>query len=215
MVAAIVLAAGMSTRMGGDVPKQLLPWGRRTVVQEVLDTLIQASIPASHIVVVVGHARQAVEKAVAAYGAQPVFNRDYATGEMLTSLKVGLQVLPPACAGTLVALADQPQMQIAVVAEVLKAFEAGDRRQIVIPSYAMRRGHPVILPRWLWSEILNVPAGDTLREVLDRHRDAIHYVLVDTPTVLADLDTRDQYTAELGRFPGHDSRAAQPTQEEP
>lgn len=205
MVAAIVLAAGLSTRMGGDVPKQLLPWGRHTVVQQVLDTLLQAGIPASRIFLVVGHARQAVEMATAGYGVQPVFNPNYGTGEMLTSLQTGLQALPPACTGALVALADQPQMQGAVVADVLDAFESGGWRQIVVPSYTMRRGHPVILPRWLWPEVLNLPAGATLRTVLERHQHAIHYVLVDTPTVLADLDTPTQYAGELGQPPNHGS----------
>ena len=213
MVAAIVLAAGMSTRMGGDVPKQLLPWGRHTVVQEVLDTLVRAGIPASTIWVVVGHARLAVEGAVAGYGVQTVFSPDYVTGEMLASLQAGLQALPPACAGALIALADQPQMQVAVVVEVLKAFAAGGRRQIVIPSYAMRRGHPVILPRWLWPEILTLAAGDTLRTVLDRHADANQYVLVDTPTILADVDTPAQYAAEMGQLPSHPGQGAEPAQE--
>lgn len=215
MVAAIVLAAGLSTRMGGDVPKPLLPWGRHTVVQQVLEILIEAGLAAGHIVLVVGHSRQALEDVTAVYGVQWVFNPDYASGEMLSSLQAGLQAVPAGCAGALVVLADQPQMQAAVARQVMDAFETGGRQQIVIPSYTMRRGHPVILPRWLWPEILSLPAGATLRAALAGHDDAIHYVMVDTPTVLADLDTPAQYAAELGYIHTHASAAAQPTQEEP
>jgi molybdenum cofactor cytidylyltransferase len=213
MVAAIVLAAGLSTRMGGDVPKPLLPWGRHTVVQQVLETLLEAGLAAGQIFLVVGHGRQALEDATAAYGVHWVFNPDYASGEMLSSLQAGLRALPPPCDGALVALADQPQIQTAVATQVLDAFEVGSRQQIVIPSYTMRRGHPVILPRWLCPEILRLPAGATLRAALARHGDAIHYVMVDTPTVLADLDTPAHYAAELGHIQGTD--AAQPAQEAP
>ena len=63
----------------------------------------------------------------------------------------------------------------------------------VIPSYRMRAGHPILLPRGLWPEILN--CSDTLRTVLAAHRDQTHYLDVDTPTVLADLDTPEDYAA--------------------
>ena len=79
--------------------------------------------------------------------------------------------------------------------QVLSAFQASDGQTLVIPSHAMRRGHPILLPRWLWDEVLALPAGATLRSVIQRHAAAIRYVEVDTATVLADLDTPEQYAA--------------------
>jgi molybdenum cofactor cytidylyltransferase len=68
---------------------------------------------------------------------------------------------------------------------------------VIIPSYQHRRGHPILLPRWTWQEVLELPHGETLRTVINRHAAAIHYLAVDTPTVLADVDTPEQYRDAL------------------
>ena len=193
MISAIVPAAGLSSRMGGPLPKPLLPWGASTVIGTVVDTLLAAGI--AEVLVITGHRREAVEAALAghAHAVRCVHNPDYASGEMLSSIQAGLAAASPESRGALLALADQPQMQPGVVQQVLQAFDASGGQALVIPSHAMRRGHPILLPRWLWSEVLALPAGDTLRSVIRRHAAAIRYVEVDTPSVLADLDTPEQY----------------------
>jgi molybdenum cofactor cytidylyltransferase len=192
-VSAIVPAAGLSTRMGGPLPKPLLPWGASTVLETVVSTLLAAGI--DEVIVVTGHMREAIEAALAGHAVHCIHNPAYAGGEMLSSIQAGLAAAAPSSAGALLALADQPQMQAAVVQQVLAAFAASGGQALVIPSHAMRRGHPIVLPRWLWPEVLALPAGDTLRTVIQRHAAAIHYVAVDTPSVLADLDTPQQYVA--------------------
>ena len=131
---------------------------------------------------------------------------------MLSSIQVGLRALaarrglkPPPQAGesrlkpaenapaALLCLGDQPQMQTATVQAVLAAGEADGWSQIVIPSYQMRAGHPILLPTWLWSEILT--CAGTLRDVMAAHRDPTCFLVVDTPTILADLDTPEDYEA--------------------
>ncbi|MEI2692845.1 MAG: nucleotidyltransferase family protein [Anaerolineae bacterium] len=193
MITAIVPAAGLSTRMGGELPKPLLPWGASTVIGTVAATLLAAGI--AEVIVVTGHRREAIEAALAdhAHAVRCVYNPAYRSGEMLASVQVGLAAATPESAGALLALADQPQMQLSVVQQVLRAFAANSGQALVVPSYAMRRGHPLLLPRWLWAEVLALPAGDTLRSAIQRHAAAIHYVETDTPTVLADLDTPEQY----------------------
>jgi molybdenum cofactor cytidylyltransferase len=191
MITAIVPAAGLSTRMGGALPKPLLPWGASTVIGTVASTLLAAG--AGEVIVVTGHQREAIEAALAGRALRCVFNPDYGSGEMLSSIQAGLAAASPESRGALLALADQPQMQLAVVQQVLRAFEASGGQGLVIPSHAMRRGHPILLPRWLWEEVLALPAGDTLRSVIQRHTAAIRYVAVDTASVLADLDTPEQY----------------------
>lgn len=197
MITAIVPAAGLSTRMGGELPKPLLPWGASTVIGTVAATLLAAGI--AEVIVVTGHRREAIEAALAdhAHAVRCVYNPAYRSGEMLASVQVGLAAATPESAGALLALADQPQMQVAVVRQVLRAFDDSGGQALVIPSYAMRRGHPILLPRWLWNEVLAVPAGETLRTVIQRHATAIRYVEVDTPAVLADLDTPEQYAAAV------------------
>ena len=84
-----------------------------------------------------------------------------------------------------------------VVAQVLQAFAHSDAQAVIVPSYQMRRGHPIVLPRWLWQEVLDLAPGDSLRSVINRHAAAIRYLVVDTPSVLADLDTPEQYQHAL------------------
>lgn len=194
MITAIVPAAGLATRMGGELPKPLLPWGASTVIGTVIDTLTAAGV--QEIIVVTGHRREAIEAALAGHAVCCIHNPAYASGEMLSSIQAGLAAAHPASAGALLALADQPQMQLAVVQQVLRAFD-DDSQALVIPSYALRRGHPIVLPRWLWAEVLALPANATLRTVVQHHAAIIRYVEVDTPSVLADLDTPEQYAAAV------------------
>lgn len=184
--------------MGGSVPKPLLPWGSQTILEHVVTTLLAAGL--TDVAVVTGHRRESIEAVLAGCPVRCVANPAYADGEMLSSIQVGLRALPSGCTGALLALADQPQMQVAVVRQVLAAFRDGDEQVVVVPSYQMRRGHPVLLPRWLWPEVLGLPAGGTLRSVLARHAAAIHYIVVDTPTILADLDTPEQYRQAAERM---------------
>lgn len=191
MITAIVPAAGLSSRMGGALPKPLLPWAASTVVETVVSTLLLAGV--GDVVVVTGHGREAIEAALAGYAVRCVHNPAYSRGEMLSSIQAGLAAASPGATGALLALADQPQMQVGVVQQVVNAFEASNGHALVIPSHTMRRGHPILLPRRLWAEVLALPAGDTLRTVIQRHADTIRHVEVDTASVLADLDTPEQY----------------------
>lgn len=190
-----MLAAGRSTRMGGPTPKQLLPWGAHTVIEQVVTTLLQAGFAAEAITVVTGHRREQVEAAVARLGVRCVHNPAYAEADMLSSIQAGLRSLPGECQGALLVLADQPQMQVQTVRQVVEAFRVSGGQALVIPSYQMRRGHPILLPARLWPEVLALSADASLRAVVQRHADEIRYVVVDTPTVLADMDTPEDYRA--------------------
>ena len=193
LISALVPAAGLSTRMGGPLPKPLLPWGSTTMIETIVATLVRANV--NEIIVVTGHRQELLAAALAETPARCVFNPAYANGEMLASIQTGLAATNSAAAGVLLALADQPQMELATVQRVLTAFAASAGDALVIPSYALRRGHPILLPRRLWPAVLALPAGDALRTVIQRHAHEIVYVTVDTPTVLADLDTPEQYHA--------------------
>jgi molybdenum cofactor cytidylyltransferase len=211
---AIVLAAGLSQRMGRF--KLTLPWGDRTVISQVVATLEDAGV--GDIIVVTGHRAPEVAAELQATRARTAFNPNYANGEMLGSIQAGLRALLPRPHGlklaaehgdqtgetvageahpnsVLLCLGDQPQLEAATVLAVLAAGEAGGWQHIVIPSYRMRAGHPILLPAWEWPEILGCTG--TLRDVLAAHRRQTHYLPVDTPTVLADLDTSEDY--ERGR----------------
>ena len=169
--------------------KLTLPWGERTVVGQVVATLQAAGL--AEIVVVTGHRADEVSAALAGTSARCVHNAGYASGEMLGSIQTGLAALAVGIAAVLLCLGDQPQMEADTVRAVLAAADAADRTKIVIPSYQMRAGHPILLPCWVWPEILDCQS--TLRDVLAAHRSQTEYLAVPTPSILADLDTPDDY----------------------
>lgn len=195
MIGAIVPAAGLSSRMGGPVPKPLLPWAGHTVLEQVVTTLLRAGL--EELIVVTGHRREQVESLMAAHPVRCLYNPDYARRTMLSSIQLGLRDLPPRCQGALLALADQPQIELAVVLDVLGAFASSRGQALIVPSYQMRRGHPVILPRRLWPEVWALEEDDTLRTIFARHARDIQYVVVESPSILADLDTPEQYLEAL------------------
>lgn len=190
-VAAAVAAAGKSTRMGR--PKQLLPWRDCTVIATVVRNLRLAG--AEPVIVTVGHKAAAVEEALEGTGAIVVFNDAYGQSEMLRSYQLALSVLDRSdICGALLAPGDQPHVPVSVLREIVDAARDASER-LVIPSFNMRRGHPIYLPARLWDEVLALTETDTLRLVLDRHRDRVLYVTVDSPAILQDLDTPSDYEA--------------------
>ncbi len=193
-VAAIVLAAGMATRMGK--PKVLLPWGEESVLEAIIRRLRLARL--DEVVVVTGHWADEVSKVASRLDARVVHNPFYEGGEMLSSLQAGLRALDNRFAACLVVLGDQPQIQGRVIAEVLTAYAEG-RGSIVAPSYRMRRGHPIVIDRQHWPELLALPSGASPRDVINAHADQIAYVNVNTDSVVTDIDTPEDYRAALRR----------------
>jgi len=194
MISVVVLAAGRSQRMGQ--PKMALPWGDTTVIGRVVQVLSQAGV--SDILVVTGGGSAAVHAALQESAARLVHNPAYAAGEMLCSLQVGLASLPEDCEAALVALGDQPQIQPQVVAGLLERYRSS-RSVLVVPSYRMRRGHPWIVGRSLWSDIQALSPPQTLRDLLQDKAGQIDYLAVDTESILADLDTPDDYQRALNQ----------------
>jgi molybdenum cofactor cytidylyltransferase len=188
MIAAIVLAAGLSRRMG--VPKMVLPWKNTTVIGQVVDVLAQAGI--NEMVVVTGGAHEQVEAALEGLPVKLVFNPRYPEDEMAYSLQAGLLALSEEVEATLVALGDQPQIECTVVQAIMAAYQQS-KAALIVPSYKMRRGHPWLMVRSLWPEVQILPSGRTLRDVLNAQAEQINYLQVDTPSILQDLDTPEDY----------------------
>ncbi len=189
MISAIVLAAGLSTRMGSQ--KMLLPWGVTTVIGKVILTLQEAGIHA--IQVVTGGTHAELNVLLQEYNVQLVFNKDYENGEMLTSIQVGIREVNEAADAILIVLGDQPQINAQVVGEIIKRFQV-TRHPIIVPSYRMHRGHPWLLGQSYWEETLALKPPMTLRDFLIKHNAEIDYLNVDTPSVLQDLDTQQDYS---------------------
>ncbi|MBK9122562.1 MAG: putative selenium-dependent hydroxylase accessory protein YqeC [Chloroflexi bacterium] len=193
-VGAVVLAAGMSTRMGQ--PKQLLPWrDNRTIIEHIVEQLIKARV--DPIVVVTGHNAKEVKAVLAPWDVTVVNNRAYKTGEMLSSLKTGLAAMPAHTAAALMVLGDQPALQTRVVNRIVLTH-AEAQHELIVPSYDMRRGHPVLIGRRYWNEIISLGPSTTPRVFFDRFADHIHYVEIDNDSILRDIDTPQDYDRDRG-----------------
>jgi molybdenum cofactor cytidylyltransferase len=191
-VGAVILAAGLSTRMGDS--KVLLPWGSTTIIDHICRTVIHEGLDTT---VVLGHKAQAVAATLSRLPVNLAHNPDFAGGEMLSSLQVGLAELEQrgveAC---LVVLGDQPTIQADVVKMLLQAYREG-HGGIIAPSYDMQRGHPVLIDRRYWREIMTLPPGAAPRDVVRAHEDDLFHVVVQTPSVIRDLDTPEDYQRAL------------------
>jgi molybdenum cofactor cytidylyltransferase len=194
-IGAIVLAAGMSTRMG-DM-KILLPWlNGRTIIEHIIHQLHLARV--DHITVVTGHRGHEVKERVHPLGVTVAHNKDYKTGEMLSSVKAGLRAMPDHIAATMIVLGDQPRIQAKTVHMVMGAYAEG-QGDIVAPSYKMQRGHPILIDKRYWHEFLDLPEDSAPRAVIKANQDQIAYVLVNNDSVLRDVDTPEAYREERRR----------------
>jgi len=191
-ISTIVLAAGESHRMGQ--PKLLLPWGKTTVLGQVVSTIAAAGIQT--IIVVTGGARGLIEGQVVelskSVSIRMVYNKDYIQGGMLSSIKTGLMALDTSIDAALIALGDQPQILEGTVRLICTAF-VRTKSPLVVPSYQNRRGHPWLVAATLWPKILSLPLSTTAREFLDTFVGRVEYVSADK-SILLDLDTPDEYS---------------------
>ncbi|MCU0507847.1 MAG: NTP transferase domain-containing protein [Anaerolineae bacterium] len=183
--------------------KLTLPWRETTVIETVVGTLERAAL--AEIVVVTGHRAAEVQERLAGSAARCALNPRYEDGGMLSSIQTGLSDIAtrripiqapgvdaaPQIAAALMCLGDQPQMELATVEAVLAEGERTGWQRVIIPSYRMRAGHPILIPSSLWPQIMNT--SETLRATLRAREDLIIYLEFDTDSVLADLDTPEDY----------------------
>ena len=173
--------------------KLTLPWDGTTVIGRVVQTLEEAGL--GDIVVVTGHRAEDVTQALTGTAARTVYNPRYDIGEMLSSIQVGLLALRREAQAALICLGDQPQMEIGTVRAVLAAGNEEGWQRVVVPSHRKRAGHPILLPRGVWPKVLATTGS--LRDVMEAERERTRYAIVDTPTVLADLDTLRDYNGRV------------------
>ncbi len=190
---AILLAAGESRRMGQL--KALLPWQGDTLLGCQVSSLLQAGI--SQVVVVLGHKQDRLLPLLEGQDRVfPVFNPDYQAGKT-TSIKTGLRAPQAADAQTLVLLnVDQPRTS-ETISTLLSKHESSDCL-ITIPVFQGKGGHPIILDYSLLPELLEIAeASQGIRAVVRKHEERMQRVEMDTPEVLWDLNTPEQYQAAV------------------
>lgn len=193
MVAGIVLAAGMSTRMGELKP--LLPFEGKPAIRWIVEVLSQSL---EQVVVVLGHRAGEIAPALLDTSAQCIVNSAYREG-MLSSVQCALKSIDEK-ADYMICLGDQPRLNGEVVEQVLAAAEAGDRG-IYIPTFAGKRGHPILIDNVYRTEILRLPLDLGLNVVTRGHPEDTCEIPVAQAAILDDMDTPADYLRELEQWP--------------
>ena len=191
MNVAVILAAGESRRMGR--PKQLLPFGDKTMLQCVIDAFKIPQI--NETLVVLGYKADEIGRTL--HSVTVVANPHYERG-MFCSVQAGLRALLSNTSLVLLALGDQPKLERATVQKLVQTFERG-KHKILVPSIHGRQGHPLLFSARYVKEILAMDETLTLKHFLANHPDDIARLLVDDEGVLVDIDDRAAYERELRR----------------
>jgi molybdenum cofactor cytidylyltransferase len=190
-LSAVVLAAGLSRRMGGP-NKLLLPVGGVPLVRLVVDTL--TSYPFVEMVVVVGHEASRVEAALSGAAVRVVVNTAYEEGQM-TSVRAGLLALTEPSRGAMVALGDQPALVPADIDLIAASFLALPEGRVLVPTFGGARGNPIVLSRTCLDAILSRGHGFGCRHFVDKNRDLVTTLEMPDDHVLRDVDVPSDYAA--------------------
>jgi molybdenum cofactor cytidylyltransferase len=192
MISAILLAAGQSKRMGKL--KQLMPFGKSTIVEQAVDNLLGSAV--DEVIVVVGYKAEDVMKAIVVKPIKLVINPDYKQG-MGTSIIAGLKSVQSRTQGVMLALGDQPLVNSQTINRLIEEFYNHDKG-IAVPTYQDRRGHPIIFAMKYKEQLLKLSGDVGGRQIIEDHPDDVLEVAVDSKSVIADFDTTDDYQAYIG-----------------
>lgn len=191
MIAAIILAAGESKRMGK--PKLLLPFGEKTIVETAISHVRQSKV--KEILVVLGSDSEKIEEKIKGFPLKITVNPEYRKG-MLSSVQWGFNKLSKDIQAVLIVLGDQPDISAVVIDEVIDAYKRTNKG-IVIPVYKKERGHPVLLDIKYRSEVENLDPNIGLRELVYNHPQDTLEVVTGSPSILQDIDNPNDYRKEL------------------
>jgi molybdenum cofactor cytidylyltransferase len=189
-IAAIVLAAGRSSRMGAR-NKLLEPIAGKTMVALAAETAIQSG--AAPVIVVTGFDATRVEAEMTGLEAVVAHNAAFADG-LSSSLKAGLSALPPECDGAVILLGDMPAIDASVLGALTAAFTGRDA--ICVPVHRGRRGNPVLWGRNYFAEMMQLTGDSGAKTLMTLHADRVTEVEVGSESIFADIDT----PADLARL---------------
>ncbi|MDP2079501.1 MAG: nucleotidyltransferase family protein [Pseudotabrizicola sp.] len=201
--AAIVLAGGLSRRMGAE-NKLLLPLGGQPLLRHAIAACIAATD--APVTVVTGHEATAIAAALEGLPVHLVHNPDFADGQM-TSLATGLRAVPDAAA-TLIALADQPLLDAASLDWLFTAFAGAGGTKITIPLRGEDRGNPIVVPLHLMPDLQADRRNPGCRKFTRDHPELVHWALTGNPAFFTDVDLPEdlarirQHFDKLGRRSG-------------
>lgn len=183
-IAALVLAAGQSRRMGEN--KLLADVDRQAMIVRTVKAVLASSV--KPVLIVTGHQHAAIESALKGLPVRLIHNAHFADG-LSTSLRAGISALPPNTEGALVCLGDMPSVTSEQIDRLVAAFDPAESRAICVPTFKGKRGNPVLWSAEFFPEMMTV-AGDTgAKHLIGTYADAVCEIEMPDDAVLTDIDT--------------------------
>jgi molybdenum cofactor cytidylyltransferase len=196
-IAALVLAAGRSSRMGG-LNKLLAEIAGRPLVRIVVEEALASQ--ARPVIVVTGHQRERVEAALGGLPVDFVHNPDFADG-LGTSLRAGISALPAQADGVIVCLGDMPQVDAAMIDRLIGALDPVKGALVAVPTIDGQRGNPVVWSRRFFPDLMAVEGDVGARHLIGRYGEAVAEVPLGK-AALTDVDTPEVLKAVKAELEG-------------
>jgi len=193
-IAALILAAGQSRRMGAE-NKLLLEIDGKPMVRHVAERVLASS--ARPVTIVLGHQPDAVKAALAGLDVGFVENPDYADG-LSSSLKAGLAAVPESADGALICLGDMPGVSTDLVDRLIAGFNPIEGRAILAPTRGGRRGNPVLWARRFFDELMSLSGDTGAKHLIGSYGEFLTEIEAPDDGVLIDLDTPAALAAYRG-----------------
>src|SRR6201999_386324 len=190
-IAAVILAAGRSTRMGGP-NKLLAELDSKPLVRTITEQALASK--AAEVIVVTGHQAAEVEKALAGLKVKFVHNPDYAAG-LASSVKTGIAAVPDRAEAAVVCLGDMPLIDARLIDRLIEAFAPDRGNLIAVPVSDNRRGNPVLWSRRFFDELMTLDGDIGARHLIAKHSEAVAEVPVEGHGAFLDIDTPEALVA--------------------
>lgn len=184
-VAAVVLAAGRSQRMG-EQNKLLAQLHERPILASVLEAA--SGVGFEQVVVVTGYDHKSLQPLLGQFSVDICHNDDYASG-MASSLRCGLAALDDAVEAALILLGDMPFVSAGLIRQLIGGYEPRRQRQIVVPVCQGRRGNPVLWSRQYFTAMSQLSGDTGARQLLQQYRDQVWELPISDPAIFIDVDT--------------------------
>ncbi len=185
---AIILSAGSSHRMGS--PKALLKIGGKTFLQHIIESVDGEEI--HHTIVVLGFGAEEIQKALSGFNGTFVVNNEWSKGQ-LTSIIAGVRAAEQLNSdAVIICPVDHPKISSKLIKEIINAFYFSEKN-IIIPAYQGKRGHPVLIAKKLFPKIYAAPLEIGLRSVVHTNKNDLFEVPTDEEGILLNIDTQEEY----------------------
>ena len=197
-IAAVLLAAGRSTRMRGS-NKLLAEIGGKPLVRIAAEQALASK--AKPVIVITGHERERVEAALKGLPVRLVHNPDFADG-LGTSVRAGIAAVPADADGAIICLGDMPQVDAALIDRLIGAFDPAKGSLAVMPTIDGKRGNPVLWSRRFFPDLMAIEGDVGARHLIDRYGEAVVEVPVTGKAALVDVDTPEALSGVKAEIEG-------------